>query len=100
MMSVPKSAEHAASPLDLQANQPDAPGVKEAGVKAAAQAEAGARFQAEAGRGRTSLSREFVEFLAANKKWWLIPIVLAVLLIGALVVLGGSAAAPFIYTLF
>ena len=95
MMSVQKSAEHAASPLDLQANQPGGPG-----VKAAAQAEAGARFQAEAGRGRASLSREFVEFLAANKKWWLIPIVVAVLLIGALVVLGGSAAAPFIYTLF
>jgi hypothetical protein len=41
-----------------------------------------------------------VEFLSANKKWWLAPIVLAVLVIGALVVLGGSAAAPFIYTLF
>ena len=38
--------------------------------------------------------------MVANKKWWLAPIVLAVLLIGALVVLSGSAAAPFIYTLF
>jgi len=47
-----------------------------------------------------SESCEFVEFLSANKKWWLAPIVLAVLVIGALVVLGGSAAAPFIYTLF
>ncbi len=49
---------------------------------------------------RPSLAREFMEFLAANQKWWLLPIVVAVLLIGALVVLGGSAAAPFIYTLF
>ena len=95
MMSVQNPAEHAAFPLDRQTNQPDA-----AGLKAAAGAEAGARFQAEAKRGRASLSREFVEFLAAHKKWWLAPIVLAVLLIGALVVLGGSAAAPFIYTLF
>jgi hypothetical protein len=62
--------------------------------------EAGARFQAEAARGRSSLAGEFVEFLSANKKWWLAPILVAVLVIGALVVLGGSAAAPFIYTLF
>jgi hypothetical protein len=95
MMGVQKSAEHAASERDLQANQAGA-----AGVKAAERADAGARFQAEAKRGRASLSREFLEFLAVNKKWWLAPIVLAVLLIGALVVLGGSAAAPFIYTLF
>lgn len=39
-------------------------------------------------------------FLRHNKKWWLTPILLALLLIGALVLLGGTAAAPFIYTLF
>jgi Family of unknown function (DUF5989) len=65
-----------------------------------ASGEGGSDFRAAAGQARPSLAREFVEFLAANKKWWLAPIVLAVLLIGALVVLGGSAAAPFIYTLF
>ena len=43
---------------------------------------------------------EFVEFLGQNKKWWLAPIVISVLLLGALVLLGGTAAAPFIYTLF
>ena len=47
-----------------------------------------------------SLAREFLQFLGENKKWWLTPIVLSVLLLGALVFLGGSAAAPFIYTLF
>jgi len=57
-------------------------------------------FSSVAGQARPSLAREFVEFLGANKKWWLAPILLAVLAIGALVVLGGSAAAPFIYTLF
>jgi hypothetical protein len=39
-------------------------------------------------------------FLGQNKKWWLTPIILVMLLVGVLVVLGGSAAAPFIYTLF
>jgi hypothetical protein len=49
---------------------------------------------------RTSLARELYDFLAENKKWWLAPILIAVLLLGVLVLLGGSAAAPFIYTLF
>ncbi len=49
---------------------------------------------------RSSLVGEFVEFLAENKKWWLAPILISVLLLGALVLLGGTAAAPFIYTLF
>ncbi len=44
--------------------------------------------------------REFFEFLRENKKWWLLPIILALLLLGALVILGSTSAAPFIYTLF
>ena len=43
---------------------------------------------------------EFWHFLRQNKKWWLTPIVLTLLLLGLLIALGGSAAAPFIYTLF
>lgn len=39
-------------------------------------------------------------FLKENKKWWLLPIALVLLLFGALVLLSGTAAAPFIYTLF
>jgi len=39
-------------------------------------------------------------FLRHNRRWWLTPIILALLLLGLLVVLGGSGAAPFIYTLF
>jgi hypothetical protein len=36
-----------------------------------------------------------------RKKWWLAPIVLALLLLGALIILTeGSAVAPFVYTLF
>ena len=38
--------------------------------------------------------------LKVNKKWWLAPIVLALLVIGALVFLLATKAAPFIYPLF
>jgi hypothetical protein len=44
--------------------------------------------------------KEFIAFLGENKKFWLIPRLLALLAIGALLILGGPAAAPFIYTLF
>ena len=47
-----------------------------------------------------SLPAELWLFLKTNKKWWLTPMILVILLVGALVFLGGSAAAPFIYTLF
>jgi len=48
-----------------------------------------------------SILKEFWEFLRVRKKWWLTPIVLFLLLLGALLFLTeGSAVAPFIYTLF
>jgi hypothetical protein len=43
---------------------------------------------------------EFVSMLMHNKKWWLTPIVLVLILFGLLIILGGSSYAPFIYTLF
>jgi hypothetical protein len=43
---------------------------------------------------------EFLDFLGENKKWWLLPILLIMILFSALVFLSGSGAAPFIYTLF
>jgi len=46
------------------------------------------------------LLAEFVDFLKHNKKWWLTPILLVLLLLGWLIFLGGTAAAPFIYPLF
>ncbi|ADQ19019.1 DUF5989 family protein [Leadbetterella byssophila] len=40
-------------------------------------------------------------FMAARKKFWLAPLIIILLLVGILVVIGGSSAiAPFIYTLF
>ena len=49
---------------------------------------------------RLSLLAEFWEFLKHNKKYWLLPILLVMLMMGFLIFLSGSAAAPFIYTLF
>lgn len=46
------------------------------------------------------LAAELIAFLKYNKKWWLLPIIVVLLLIGVLVMLGGSALAPMIYTLF
>jgi hypothetical protein len=51
----------------------------------------------QAGRGPI---REFLDFLRYNKKWWLLPILVTLLLLGLLMVLAGSGAAPYIYTLF
>ncbi len=48
-----------------------------------------------------SIIKEFWQFLKVRKKWWLFPIVIFLLLLGALIVFTeGSALAPFIYTLF
>jgi hypothetical protein len=47
------------------------------------------------------LLRDLWEFLKVRKKFWMAPIIIVLLLLGALIVLSqGSAVAPFIYTLF
>ncbi len=43
---------------------------------------------------------EFLGLLMENKKYWMLPIILLLLIFGVLVILSGSSAAPFIYTLF
>lgn len=51
--------------------------------------------------GKLSLLKEFWDFLKVRKKWWLTPIVVVLVLLGALIVFSqGSAVSPFIYTLF
>ena len=57
-------------------------------------------FEVHAGEKRTGLVVEFWDFLKHNKKFWLLPILIVVLGLGVLIMLGGTAAAPFIYTLF
>jgi hypothetical protein len=50
---------------------------------------------------KLSILAEFWEFLRVRKKWWLAPIVIFLMLLGALIIFTeGSAVAPFIYTLF
>ena len=45
--------------------------------------------------------KEFWEFIKIRKKYWLVPILLILVLLGGLIVLSqGSAVAPFIYTIF
>ncbi len=47
------------------------------------------------------LMKDLWTFMRVRKKFWLAPLVLVMLLLGALIVLSqGSAVAPFIYTLF
>lgn len=57
-------------------------------------------FQQAGTAGRTSLAGEFIGFVKDNKKWWLLPIIIVLALVALLVLLAGSGAAPFIYTMF
>ena len=48
-----------------------------------------------------SIIKELWAFLKVRKKFWLLPIMIIMLLLGLLIVVAqGSAVAPFIYTLF
>lgn len=57
-------------------------------------------FERLAGEAQPGLIAEFWDFLRYNKKWWLTPIIVVLLLVGLLIVLSGSAVAPFIYPFF
>jgi hypothetical protein len=58
-------------------------------------------FSEQAGMAQPGIIREFWDFLLYNKKWWLTPVILVLILMAILVVFGlSSPAAPFIYTLF
>jgi hypothetical protein len=47
------------------------------------------------------LIKDFVGFMGQRKKFWLVPIIIVMLLLGVLIVVAeGSALAPFIYTIF
>ncbi len=57
-------------------------------------------FERQAETSPPGIVREFFDFLVHNKKWWLTPIVVVLLLLGVLVFLSGSGLAPFIYAIF
>ena len=47
-----------------------------------------------------SLPAEMLALLRTNRKWWLLPVLIIVALLALLLVLGGTGAAPFIYSIF
>ncbi len=57
-------------------------------------------FARQAEEAPPGLIAEFVDFLIHNKKWWLTPIILVMLLLTLVAFFSGSAAAPFMYTIF
>ncbi|MEM1245385.1 MAG: DUF5989 family protein [Acidobacteriota bacterium] len=57
-------------------------------------------FERAAEESAPGLVSETAAFLRHNKKWWLTPIVIALFLLGFLIFLGSTGAAPFIYALF
>jgi hypothetical protein len=58
------------------------------------------RLERHARGRRQGLLAEYWSFLFHEKKWYLVPVVVALMALGALIVVGGTAAAPFLYTLF
>ena len=51
--------------------------------------------------GKLSIISELWQFLKVRKKWWLMPIIVFLVLLGGLIILTqGSALAPFIYAIF
>jgi hypothetical protein len=57
-------------------------------------------FERQAAGKQAGFMAQFLGFLRHNKKWWLTPILVLLLLAGVLIFLGGTGVAPFIYTLF
>ena len=50
---------------------------------------------------QAGITRELWSYMKVRKKWWLLPLILVMLMMGALLVFAqGSALAPFIYTIF
>ena len=54
-------------------------------------------LQQHAERESVGIIREFWQFLRHNRKWWLVPFLLSLALLGLLVVLSNSPLAPFVY---
>jgi hypothetical protein len=50
--------------------------------------------------GSGSLVRDLFVFLRHYKKWWLLPIVAMLILVGTIALLSGKAVPPFVYTIF
>jgi len=60
----------------------------------------GRQFEDQMTQSSPALVRELWNLLRHNKKWWLTPILVVLVLLGMLVIIGGTAMAPFVYTIF
>lgn len=50
---------------------------------------------------KQSIAREFIAFIRQEKKWWMIPLIVVLLAVGAVIVFSStSALAPFLYPFF
>jgi drug/metabolite transporter superfamily protein YnfA len=56
--------------------------------------------QAAVRQGQGGFFSDLWGFLKENKKWWLLPLIMAFLVFALLIFLSGTGLAPFIYTLF
>jgi Family of unknown function (DUF5989) len=57
-------------------------------------------FEKSGAEKETGLFGEFIGMMKENKKYWLIPLILILILFGVLTILASTSLAPFIYTLF
>ena len=57
-------------------------------------------FERQAAEKQPSLLKDLFDLIRHNKKWWLWPVLIALLVVGVLVVLGSTVLGPFIYPLF
>lgn len=64
------------------------------------EADRGSELERAVQERQVGLLGEYWQFLRAEKKWWLAPILLVLLVSGGLIILGGTAVGPFIYALF
>ena len=62
--------------------------------------DSGKEFEKASNEKQANLVSEFAGFLKETRKFWLIPLIIVMLVLGSLLILTNSALAPFIYTLF
>lgn len=62
--------------------------------------ETGEDFATAARAGRRGIVGEFFYYVKLYRAWLVVPVILALAILGGFVALGGSGAAPFIYALF
>lgn len=57
-------------------------------------------FEREARGARLTFAGELFRYIRHTRKYWLVPIILIMVVLGLLIVLAGTGSAPFIYTVF